>query len=213
MQGRLGQRNVVWVEYEQPIRRLDGWEPMIRLHPTPDGYHVIAKILADTIAAALGITDPTQVPVPQPGCGVRVENLWQSEPAPGQTRAPVIAGWYTLSFDVLEVTGEHPSLTAIPVAGQEAKTPPATATKPPQPMPIPDANPGKRVALEFFTGYEGYGYTRAALQLQPARCRISRILFEKRRPSGQASVYGDGSYLDTTTPPSPGEPLELPAEQ
>ncbi|OGV67077.1 MAG: hypothetical protein A3K19_01590 [Lentisphaerae bacterium RIFOXYB12_FULL_65_16] len=207
MKGKLGQQNVVWVEYEQPIRKIDGWEPMIQLHPTSDGYRVLAKILSDSIIAALAVTDPAATPAPQPGCGVRIENLWQPDPAPGQTRVPVIAGWYTISFEVLDVTGEHPTVTAATVGGAE-KTPPPKAM---QPIPVPTAEPGKRVSVEFFPGYEGYGYKRAVLQLQPAQCKLGRILFEKRRPSGQTSVYGEGSYLDTTTPPAPGELVEAPA--
>ena len=61
------------------------------------------------------------------------------------------------------------------------------------------------------TGYEGYGYTRSVLKLQVADGEIADILLEKKRPSGKASVYGTGEYLDTTTPPSPGEAIEAAA--
>jgi len=41
-----------------------------------------------------------------------------------------------------------------------------------------------------------------------ANCTLDRILLEKKRPSGEASVYGIGSYLDTTSPIRPGELVE-----
>ena len=77
-------------------------------------------------------------------------------------------------------------------------------------LPLKDAKAGKREAVNFFTEYEGYGYTRSVLTVEPADCEIRKILFEKSRPSMKPSVYGDGSYIDSHTPPSPGELIEHP---
>ena len=69
---------------------------------------------------------------------------------------------------------------------------------------------GQRLTWNFFTEYAGYGYATALLKLRAEGCTVDRILLEKRRPSGQASVYGTGSYLDTTSPIAPGELVERP---
>ncbi|NCO42322.1 MAG: hypothetical protein COZ06_27875 [Armatimonadetes bacterium CG_4_10_14_3_um_filter_66_18] len=192
---------VVWVEYERPIRALDNWGPLIRLHPTKEGYQVLARILAGAIAAALDLQDTATVPTARSGCGVRVDNLW--EDATEQPRAPVIAGWYTLSFELTEVAGDKPSVTVRSV-GESIAHPFAQA------FPVAPGEVGKRVTLNFFTQYEGYGYTRSKMTVAAEGCEIGRVLFEKRRPSGEASDYGKGSYLDVRSTPRPGELIECP---
>ena len=69
---------------------------------------------------------------------------------------------------------------------------------------------GTRVSFELFTQYEGYDYRQSHLRMDVEAATINRILLEKRRPSAQASSFGEGSSLDTQTPPAPGELVELP---
>ncbi len=57
---------VVWIEYEQPIRATENWGPIIRLHPTKEGYQLIAKIGADAIRAELKLPDQIATPKPLP---------------------------------------------------------------------------------------------------------------------------------------------------
>ncbi len=187
---------VVWVEYEKPIRSIRNWEPLILLHPTKSGYRLIATILAQTIRDELKLGDNISAPQPVAGAGVRVENLWQGD----QTVRPIIAGWYTVSFDVkaaeagatIKLTGEgkDPNLTLV------------------QTFQVPATAVGKRLTWEILTGFEGYGYTRGVIKMTTDKCTVDHVLFEKKRPSGVASVYGVGSYLDATSPISLGELVE-----
>ncbi len=198
----LANDKVVWVEYEAPIRAIPNWGPMIRLHPTPKGYKLLAKILAEAIAKELGLALGGPAPKPKPGAGVRVENLLDD--AKKCTRAPVVAGWYTVSFEVVRITGDAPAV-AIRSADKKINAP-LNKT-----IPLKGAAAGQRAAVRFFTNYEGRGrYTRSVLTIEPAGCEIDKILFEKSRPSMKPSTYGQGSYIDTRTPPRPGELLELP---
>ncbi len=203
MQTVFAGKNVVWVEYEQPIRAIEGWEPLIKLHPTRDGYKVLARILADAIIEALDIEDPLTVPAPRQDCGVRVENLWDAEV--GQTTVPIIAGWYMLSFDLKTVTGEKPTVTVRSVDRDTEK-------HLNQLFEVKPEQAGQRVQLGFMTGYEGYQYTRSKLEIAVEGCEIDRVLLEKKRPSAKASEYGVGSYIDTSQPPALGELVE-PAEE
>lgn len=199
MQTVFAGKNVVWVEYEHPIRAIEGWEPLIKLHPTKDGYRILARVLADAIIDALEIEDPLTVPAPHEGGGVRVENLWDAET--GQTTVPIIAGWYTLSFDLKAVTGEKATITVRSVdRDTEKHLNQVFEMKPEQ--------AGQRVQLDFMTGYEGYQYTRSQLEIAVEGCEIDRVLLEKKRPSAKASEYGVGSYIDTSQPPALGELVE-----
>lgn len=189
---------VVWVEYEQPIRAIRNWGPIILLHPTQTGYRLIATILAQTLRDELKLGDTIAKPVPAPGAGVRVTNLWGE----GKTAQPVIAGWYTMSFDVKSAEpGASITLTG------EGKDPKQTAHLTFQ---IPEGSAGKRLTWNLLTGYAGYGYTTGVLTLTADKCQLDGILFEKKRPSGQASVYGAGTYVDAKSPVCPGELVELP---
>ena len=203
MQTVFAGTNVVWVEYEHPIRAIEGWEPLIKLHPTKDGYKILARILADAIIDALDIEDPLTVPAPQEGGGVRVENLWDAET--GQTTVPIIAGWYMLSFDLKAVAGEKATVTVRSVVRDTEK-------HLNQVFEVKPAQAGQRVQFDFMTGYEGYQYTRSQLEIAVEGCEIDRVLLEKRRPSAKASEYGVGSYIDTSQPPAPGELVEPAAE-
>lgn len=186
---------VAWVELEQPVRQLKDWEKLIRLHPSPDGYKEIAAIVADFLTKEFKLADPEKAPVAVPGAAVRVQNLWDE--AAGQSAAPVIAGWYVLSFEWTAAEG----------------APSVVLSSPEGPKPFrmefkPAAN--GRVEFPFFTGYEGYGYTRSALSLTAQGGAVSKVLLEKARPSGKASDYGTGVYLDAKSPLSIGELFEKP---
>ncbi|MEI6502393.1 MAG: SGNH/GDSL hydrolase family protein, partial [Armatimonadota bacterium] len=184
---------VVWVEYEQPIRAIRNWGPIIQLHPTRVGYRLIATILAQTLRDELKLGNALSAPKPAAGAGVQVTNLWGE----GKTAAPIIAGWYTMSFDVKSAeAGATLTLTG------EGTDPKQTAVLK---FTIPADSVGKRVTWNLMTGYAGYGYTAGALTLSADKCALDRILFEKQRPSSVASVYGTGSYLDATSPISVGE--------
>lgn len=189
---------VVWVEYEQPIRAIRNWGPIIQLHPTQTGYRLIATILAQTLRDELKLGDQIAKPVPMPGAGVRVTNLWGD----GKTAQPITAGWYTMSFDVKSAEpGASLTLTG------EGKDPAQTAHLTFQ---IPEGSDGKRLTWNLMTGYAGYGYTTGALTLTSEKCQVDRVLFEKKRPSGLASVYGTGSYVDSASLIAPGEMVEGP---
>lgn len=190
---------VVWVEYEKPVRAIQGWEPLIELHPTKEGYKIIADILAAKLKDTLKERVSDKAPAAKDGAGVRVENLWDAQAA--CTSVPVIAGWYTVSFDLLDVSAEKPVLRVSSVG--QVKEPLA------QSFTLNPAGKGTRVAVQLFTKYESYGYTRSKLSIEPQGCKIDRILFEKSRPSWKASVYGEGSYVDTESQVSPGELIEF----
>lgn len=200
MESSLRSDKIVWVEYEKPIRATPNWGPMIRLHPTKAGYKLLAKILADAIVEALDVSNRTAVPKPNHSSGVRVENLWDD--AQARTQVPIIAGWYTVSFALTAVTGDKPTAVVRSV-GKSVKRPFERS------FPAAAVDIGRRVAVNFFTHYEGYHYTRSAMTMIGRGCEIEKLLFEKRRPSGRASTYGVGSYIDTETTPMPGELVEL----
>ena len=191
---------VVWVEYERPIRATPNWGPIIRLHPTLEGYQLVAKILADALRQELGLPERPETPKARPGCGVRVVNLWTGG-GDGHSAAPIIAGWYTLSCDVRQVAPEGGEL-ALRTENADPKSCFSQSFK------VPADAAGKRLTLNFFTGYAGYGYATAVIQGAVRGCTPEKVLLEKRRPSGQASVYGDGSYLDVASPWQPGELVE-----
>ena len=203
MQTVFAGKNVVWVEYEHPIRAIEGWEPLIKLHPTKDGYRILARILADAIIEALDIEEPLAVPEIADGAGVRVENLWDAEV--GQTTVPIIAGWYMLSFDLKAVAGQKPTITVRSVDRDTEK-------HLNQVFEVTPAQAGQRVQFGFLTGYEGYQYTRSKLEIAVEGCEIDRVLLEKKRPSAKASEYGVGSYIDTSQTPALGELVEPAAE-
>jgi lysophospholipase L1-like esterase len=187
---------VVWVEYEYPIRAIRNWGPIILLHPTKTGYRLLATILAQTLREELKLGASVAVPKPAQGAGVRVVNLWGEV----KTSQPVIAGWYTMSFDVKSAQAG----ASITLSG-EGKDPqhPAVFT-----FEVPGDSVGKRMTWNVMTGYAGYGYTTSLLTLTTNNCVLERVLFEKKRPSALASTYGTGSYLDATSPISPGELVE-----
>ena len=75
-----------------------------------------------------------------------------------------------------------------------------------QRLEIAPGEANQRVQRDFMTGYEGYTYNRSHLRMEVDGAEISRILLEKTRPSGQASAYGEGSYIDATGAASASNP-------
>lgn len=187
---------VVWVEYEYPIRAIRNWGPIIELHPTRTGYRLIATIFAQALRDELKLGDAIKAPKPAAGAGVRVTNLWGE----GKTSEPIIAGWYTMSFDVTSAE----AAASITLTGEGTDPKKIGVLK----FDLPADCVGKRVTWNLMTGYAGYGYTNGVLTLTTDKCTLDRVLFEKKRPSSLASVYGTGSYLDTTSPIMVGELLE-----
>jgi lysophospholipase L1-like esterase len=194
--GRLPAERVVWVDYESAVLASPGWERTIRLHPTAAGYELLADRLAETIATALAVGERSALPRPAPGAGVAVDNLLDADGT--ATREPVIAGWYTLSWQADAIAAG----AAVVVEGSGKAFPLR--------FPVEAAQAGQRRHQELFTGYEGYGYDRSMLRVRGEGCTLTRVQLEKRRPSGLPSVYGPGIHLDAATVPAPGEVLELP---
>lgn len=189
---------VVWVEYEKPVRAWPDWEPKIELHPLKEGYEFLADILAPILQRE--INPPMAKPVPKPNCGVKVYNLWDTEA--GETQVPIIAGWYTVSCDLVRVTGPEPKLRihGAPVQGRGSLD---------VSFPVAPPADGQRLAVRFYTREEGSkAYTRDFLKVEAVNCEIDHILFEKLRPGERVSVFGEGAYIDRTTPPAPGELVE-----
>lgn len=192
--GALPADQITWVEYEHPIRRLPDWRETIRLHPLPASYAVLADILAASIRQTLDLADPRAIPDVPAGSGVEVVNLLDQ--ATRRTREPVIAGWYTLSLRV-EAVASAEGVVTLGSAGQAVG----------DPLRVPAEAVGRRIEREVFTGYEGHGYTRGILELAASGCTVGDLLLEKRRPSGRASAFGEGRFVDRHSPPAPGELL------
>jgi GDSL-like Lipase/Acylhydrolase family len=179
---------VVWVEYEEPVRKVSNWEKIILLHPTPEGYAVIAEITAKAIVETLKIEPLNEVE----NTGVRVVNLMETD----VSDCRIIPGWYTLSF---KADGENPT---VKLRGQDQ------SLETPFNMDIPVKAGVKRTCVSFFTEAAGYGYTPDHLVLEVKNCTVSEVLLEKMRPSRQASIYNNKIYIDTVSPFSIGELLE-----
>jgi GDSL-like Lipase/Acylhydrolase family len=184
---------VVWIEFEKPIRAIKNWGPKIKLHPTLEGYKIIAKIHADKIAETLGLKNMSAKAVAKAGTGVRVNNLFDEKK--NTTKNPLIAGWYTLSF-AAKSSSKNSSITL--TGGDTFK----------KTFKVAASDKGKRLSFNFFTAYEGYGYNRSNMKISLNGCKIDKILLEKRRPSGKASIYAKGIYIDRKSKPAPGELIE-----
>lgn len=188
---------VAWVEYEELVRATENWEPKIRLHPTREGYRLLAEILADALREELSLPEDIDKPVPEPNTGVRIVNLWEGDSS-GHTTAPVLADFYTISFDVTGVAEDGGTVT---VRSED----PDVDYPLQQSFTIPADSADSRVDFTFFTGHERVNYTRSVWTLEVQGCAIDRILVEKKRPGAMASVYDTGTYVDYQTPPAPGE--------
>jgi hypothetical protein len=186
---------VVWIEYEQPLRKVKGWEKKIKLHPTPEGYDLISDIMVATICKALNVK-PCQKTVKPASTGVRVVNLMGAN---NQTVCSIIPGWYTLSFKVDSVTGKEP----VVILQGKSSTKRFRFN-----LTVPVKAAGQKVTKNFFTQYERYNYSSDVFVLKTKNCKVSDVLLEKTRPSGKASTYGNGSYIDAKSPVNGGELLE-----
>lgn len=177
------------VDYNAAVRAVPGWAALFDgLHPRPAIQSVMA---AATAAALAGMTLPLQ-PVPLRRPAVRIANLF--DPAAGET-APLIAGWYQVSFQVLTKGSGMAWVVADVAAGGLGQV-------------ITVLGAGVRVTYELMTGFEGYGYTRDAWTLTPHNCTIGSVLVEKKRPRESASSLVANNYLDETGPFSAGELIE-----
>ncbi|MFK5923553.1 MAG: GDSL-type esterase/lipase family protein [Verrucomicrobiota bacterium] len=185
---------VIWVEYEKPIREIDGWEEKIKLHPTPEGYGIMAGILAKTIKVELPDKGKQQVEVDN--SGVQVLNLIDKD---RNTDGDLVAGWYTLSFKVDSVQGAGAKVV---LRGNREQA------QFPFELSVDVSVADKKVSHNFFTQYERYNYTRTAMLLEALGCEISEVLLEKTGPSMKASLYGEGSYIDSHSAIMPGELIE-----
>jgi hypothetical protein len=192
---RFPKDQVVWVEYEIPIRQVQGWEKKIFLHPNEAGYELVANITAQAISDTLGVKPGTESSRPE-NTGVRVVNLIGQN---NITLCPVIAGWYILSCKIDTVTSNQPTIVLeSQMAGKSTYK---------QVIPV-KAGPGETISQYIFTNYEGYGYTRDFLTINADGCSVSNVLLEKMRPSKKPSIYGKGSYIDTVSPVFKGELLQ-----
>lgn len=176
---------VVLIDYENAIRPDPGWEPLMRLHPTRQGYKMVAAITVEAIIEALGINDPQTVPVPRPGSGVKLINLWDQQN--GRTRDKIIAGWYTFSFDAEQCSPVPPRIR---LCGDSTQVK-FHFDQNFYPLLYHD-----RWYFNFFTGYEGYEYNMNILQAESSGGPLQRILLEKNRPAARPSVFGEGTYAD-----------------
>lgn len=186
---------VVWVEYEIPLRKVDGWEKKIFLHPNEEGYTLVGEITAKAVSSALNIKPGTESVRPE-NTGVRIVNLMGEN---NITVCPVIAGWYILSFKVDGVKSGKPEvILESQIQGKNTFM---------QVIPI-KAAASERVNAMIFTNYEGYGYTRDFMVLKTSDCSVSNVLLEKMRPEKTPSIYGKDSYIDSVSPVAKGELLE-----
>lgn len=181
---------VVIIEYEKPLRKLENWQSIIRLHPTVDGYKIVSGITAEYIAK---YAKPANKKLAK--YGVEVNNLWNKEE---KATSPLIPGWYIVSFDVVDVDGAEAVFTVQSKNKEKYKTPFSKKYK-------LAAKKGERVQFELFTAYEGYGYNQSNLEFADSNCKIKNVMFEKMRPSKKASKYGTGRFVDRESPISLGE--------
>ena len=181
---------VVLIEYEKVLRARDDWKKIIRLHPNQEGYKVVGKILADSLRANAKPGDKKLARF-----GVEVTNLYVEG---RKCTRPLIPGWYTVSFDVKSVKGDKIEISAVSRNARMYKTPLNKKFK-------VAAKPGQRVHFTFMTGYEGYGYNESPVILTAENGEIANIQVEKKRPSDKPSVYGKGTFVDSTSPMSLGE--------
>lgn len=188
---RFGDK-VVLIEYEKPLRARADWQRIIRLHPIPEGYKVIAGIAAAVIRPAV-----TPENRPMAKFGVEVTNLWQAETG---LSTPLLPGWYVLSFRAKQPVDGQISLTLRSFSGQTYQFPFSKDFK-------LKAQAGERVYVEFYTGAEAIDYTQAAMEIANLNGSIEDVMIEKMRPTRRGSRYGTGTFIDAESEMSLGEKL------
>ena len=186
--------NVVWIEYEKPLRaNLDEWKKRKNLkgaHPTAIGYRWLAAIAAPVLKKHMQSS-----PAPGKGkAGIQVTNLWDDKS--GAT-SPLIPGWYTLSMELDNCSKVKFTLYSVTDKPKSQFKKSYTLS----------GKPGRRVIVNFMTGYQNYGYTLAPFKLDIADGKVKNIMIEKTRPLRKASCYGKGVFIDTASPIAPGEQL------
>ncbi len=186
--------NVVWIEYEKPLRQeLATWkkrENLIGAHPTAKGYKWIAGIAAPVMKKHM-VPEKSSA---EGAVGVKVVNLWQKKQSES---LPLIPGWYTLSMTP-EKTGKI-TFTLYSVTQKVKSQFKKSYTI--------NAQAGKRITVNFMTGYQNYGYTLAPFKLEFTQGAATDIMIEKTRPLQKASRYGEGTFVDSVSPVAPGERL------
>ncbi len=193
---RFGDK-VVIIEYEKPLRQRPDWPEIIVLHPTPFGYDVVTDITAEYIRK---YATPANTPLEK--FGVEVTNLWNDEE---KCTSPLIAGWYVLSLEVQANTLEV-KLTLKSRNPEKLKAP-LNMT-----FTIKGSfKAGQRAEVMFMTGYEGYKYNKSNLEIAECNVGYANVMMEKMRPSMKASIYGKGTFVDSTSPMALGERF-VPAE-
>ena len=198
--GRYPADRVVWIEYEQPLRRdFDTWKTKeyigAGIHPAVRGYKAIADLFAPILLNETETGEPAKGAV----WGVEVENLWDE--GTGLSR-PLIPGWYVLSFAA-------PKSAAVKVRLRNVTDDPRSVFDRTFDL---DLKSGIRGEIEFMTGYDGYGYRISPFRLEVTDANgrpvpVSDIQIEKMRPSRKASRYGRGTFVDSTSPICAGELL------
>lgn len=181
---------VVLIEYENRLRARDDWKEIIHLHPSPEGYKVVAAIAAEYLKK---YTKPDNKPLSS--FGVEVTNLWNAET---KRTAPLIAGWYVVSFDVKKADGDKLKFKLASCNPDKLRAP----LKMDFSLP---AKAGQRVQFMFMTGYEGYKYNQSSIEITDMNGEVENVMVEKMRPSLKASVYGKGVFVDYVSPMALGE--------
>ena len=192
---RFPGNSVVWVEYEKPLREnLAEWKKIENLrgaHPTAKGYKILAAIAAPVLKKNMRPEPLKKDAVP----GVEIVNLYLNSE---NISKPLYPGWYTLSMELEGCTAADFTLFSVcndvksrfeksyHVAGKD----------------------GSRVEVNFFTGYQNYGYTLAPFKLDFTAGKVKNIQIEKMRPLERASVYTPDRTVDTVSPIAAGEKLE-----
>lgn len=188
------QEKVVWIEYEKPLRAdLANWKKIENLrgaHPTAKGYKIIAAIAAPVMKKHMKTSE-----VKKSGrIGVEVVNLWDEK---SQSVPPMIPGWYTLSMELDNVDKVEFTLYSVCDDPKSQFKKKYTLT----------GRSGQRVEVNFMTGYQSFGYTRAPFKIDFSDGQAKNIMVEKMRPLMRASNYGKGRFVDTATPVAAGEKL------
>lgn len=196
--GRYPTDRVVWVEYEQPLRRdFDTWKTKeyigAGIHPAVRGYKAIADFFAPILLKEVKTGESAK----GAAWGVEVENLWDE--GTGLSR-PLIPGWYVLSF-------ASPKTVAVKVRLKNVTDKPKGIYDKTFDL---DVKSGVRGEIEFMTGYDGYGYVISPFRLEVTDAEdrpvsVADIQIEKMRPSRKASRYGRGTFVDSTSPICAGE--------
>lgn len=187
--------NVVWIEYEKPLRAiLEQWKKELHgAHPSALGYRFLAELATPVLLREMEGCNLTSA---EDNLGVEVENLWEDL---AQESRPLLPGWYILSFRLENAESADFTLysTGAPEKGRFEK------------QYHIESVPGQRIELEFMTGYEFFGYTRAPFRIKIENGSACEIQIEKMRPCRHASSYGTGVFADVQSAIAAGEKIIL----